>query len=268
MLKYYLLIVFFSLIAGVSQSQSPAAADTITTAVDSSLSVRDSNAADTGTQLTVQTGEDSVYLPIADSLFLDFYKPRLVPVAKLNKWKADPDYQYANDPAYWKKENIQPDDGSFWNFFHFRWVQWIFFIVVALVILLGIYMLARENNLKWFLRKTKDSVLTQTNSSASYKTNYEEAISENENRGNYRIAVRYLYLRLIHSVREKNKIPVRDSTTNAEMAEAFGVSPLAGEFRYLARAYEYVYYGDFFITGELFRDLKFRFESFQLKIDS
>ena len=95
---------------------------------------------------------------------------------------------------------------------------------------------------------------------------FDDAISKYQAEGNYRMAVRYMYLRLIHTVNARNIVHIGDSFTNSEMVRAFGSHPQASEFRFLATAYEYVYYGDFVMTPEIFEELKTRFDVFQQKL--
>ena len=97
---------------------------------------------------------------------------------------------------------------------------------------------------------------------------YDEAIRKYQAEGNYRFAIRYLFLRLIHSAMDKNIIQIRDSMTNTEIGRAFGQHPLASQFRYLATAYEYIYFGDFNLNKEVFDSLKTKFEVFQEKISA
>jgi hypothetical protein len=132
----------------------------------------------------------------------------------------------------------------------------------------GIFLLARENNFKWFSRRSDQSQQVESDSSGGGPVDYDEAIKKYQAEGNYRFAIRYLYLRLIHSASEKNVIQIRDSTTNAEIGRAFGQHPLALQFRYLATAYEYIYFGDFNLNKEIFDALKMKFEVFQEKLSA
>ena len=86
--------------------------------------------------------------------------------------------------------------------------------------------------------------------------------------GNYRFAIRYLFLRPISTAADKNIIQIHGSTTNAEIGRAFGQHPLAPQYRYLATAYEHVYFGDFNLNKEVFDLLRMRFEVFQEKISA
>jgi hypothetical protein len=263
MFKYFFSILFFIFFCGTGPGFSQAAADTIPTTVDSGGTVNADSTATTNVMPTGEENENSAYRPVRDSVFPDQYTLRQVSQAKLNKYLSDPDYAYANDPQYWKEDDVQQKPGSFWNFLNYKVFQWILFLGVLSLILYGIYHLARESNFRWFTRTPKRNNFTGKEPVSDEKVDYEEAIQKYQLEGNYRMAVRFMYLRLIHTASEKNFIQIRDSTSNAEITQAFGAHPQAAEFRFLATAYEYIFYGDFHPGQQLFEGLQTRFLAFQ-----
>jgi len=139
---------------------------------------------------------------------------------------------------------------------------------VIAVVMYGIFQLARENNFTWYNRRSKQSPEMEPDSVLQGSRNYDEAIRKYQAEGNYRFAIRYLFLRLIHTAADKNIIQIKDSATNSEIGRAFGQHPLASQYRYLATAYEYIYYGDFNLNKEIFDSLKMKFEIFQEKMST
>jgi hypothetical protein len=127
----------------------------------------------------------------------------------------------------------------------------------------GIFQLARENNFSWLARKPKLNPVGKGEQLPEEEIDIEKAILTCQAEGNFRMAVRFLYLRLIHTAREKTGIRFRDSSTNAEIMRAFGSHPKAAEFRWLATAYEYVFYGGFLPGPDLYDELKNKFDAFQ-----
>jgi len=190
---------------------------------------------------------------------------REIPARQVRKYLKDPDYAYANDPEYWKKD-IPPKPGAVNLMFNSPLFRWIIFSCVMAIVLFGIYQLGKENNFSWFTRNRKQNDSETTEQAKDERMDFEKAIRKYQDEKNYRLAIRYMYLRLIHTAREKEGIQFRDSSTNAEIARAFGSHPKAGEFRFLARAYEYIFYGDFIPDPELFNRLKIKFENFQQTI--
>jgi hypothetical protein len=129
-------------------------------------------------------------------------------------------------------------------------------------------MLAKENNFRWFSRRSEQSQGDDPNGLLPEAVNFDEEIIKYQSEGNYRFAIRYLFLRLIRSASERNIIQIRDSMTNTEIGRAFGQHPLASQFRYLAMAYEYIYFGEFNLNKEKFDSLKKKFDLFQEKISA
>jgi hypothetical protein len=241
--------------------------DSVSVQTDSSYSVADSSGIVSDATVTY-LNDDSLYRPVKDSSYLNTYALREVSHSKVNNYLTDPDYEYANDPEYWEKDKVQNNSGpsSFWNFLRNKTFQWVLFLGVIGVIIYGIFLLARENNFRWFSRISKQITEGEPDSLLRGPVDYDEAIRKYQAEGNYRFAIRYLFLRLIHSVADKNIIQIKDSTTNTEIGRAFGQHPLASQFRYLASAYEYVYFGEFNLNKEKFDSLKMKFELFQEKI--
>jgi hypothetical protein len=276
MFKYFFRIIFPFLVCVPVAVYAQAPTDTTVSIQDTVIVQTDSSASGPdSSDAAIQVGpaeinEDSMYMPVRDSAYLNAYGLREVPQSKVEKYLADRDYEYANDPAYWKKDKIQnsPGPSSFWNFMGNKVIQWILLLGVIAAIIYGLFLLARENNFRWFSRRSKQPQQIEPDSLLQGPVDYDEAIRKYQAEGNYRFAIRYLFLRLIHSATDKNIIQIRDSTTNADIWRAFGQHPLASQFRYLATAYEYIYFGDFNLNKEIFDSLKNKFEVFQEKISA
>jgi hypothetical protein len=243
--------------------------DSVLVETDSLSSVFDSSGVTMGSTVTY-AGEDSLYMPVKDSSYLNAYAPREVLQSKVSRYLADRDYEYANDPAYWKKDKIQNNSGPslFTRLARNKVFQWILFLLVIAVVIYGIFQLARENNFRWFSRQSEQRQEGESDSLLQGPENYDEVIRKYQAEGNYRFAIRYLFLRLIHSAADKNIIRIQDSTTNAQIGRAFSGHPLASQYQYLATAYEYIYFGDFNLNEEIYDSLKRKFELFQEKISS
>lgn len=211
---------------------------------------------------TAGISSDSLSMQVSDNGYLSSVSIREVPKKQVDSYLKNPDYAYANDPEYWKKQTPQ-EPGTFLRFLFSAPVRWIFFFGMIGIILFGIYQLARENNFRWLTREGKKNNFATDEQLSDEKMDYDQAIHRYQAEGNYRMAVRYMYLRLIRTAREKSGISFRDSSTNAEITRAFGNHPQAGEFRFLATAYEYIFYGGFLPEPELFNLLKNKFEVFQ-----
>ena len=270
---FFSILLIFLVSAGAVYSQVPTdsagSGDSVSAQSGSSSPVTDTSGV-AGDGTVTYTSDDSLYKPVEDSSYTSSFAPREVPQSKVNKYLADRDYEFANDPEYWKKDKTQDNTGPslFTRLLRNKIFQWALFLVVIAVVMYGIFQLARENNFTWYNRRSKQSQETEPDSVLQGSRNYDEAIRKYQAEGNYRFAIRYLFLRLIHTAADKNIIQIKDSATNSEIGRAFGQHPLASQYRYLATAYEYIYYGDFNLNKEIFDSLKMKFEIFQEKMST
>ncbi len=208
---------------------------------------------------------DSSYLPIAASPIIPA-DLRQVPDSILKTYRRDPDFAYANDPAYWKE--LPPAEPNLFerliDLLTSPVVRTSIFIIFLLLILYAIYRLARENSFTWFNRNIKrnNRELHAPEQAGPDPPDLDEAIRRCKEEGNFSLAVRYMYLKTIRMIFEKKDILVRTTSTNSEMAAAFQNPQQAKDFRFLARAYEYIFYGGFVPGAEQFSHLQEKFDDF------
>jgi hypothetical protein len=228
---------------------------------DTSLVVR-ANVIKSDSNSVSEVSYDSVYQPVPDSLFSPPGSIREVSKIQVNRYKNNPEYAYANDSEYWRKEP-PGDPGLLFRILSSQILRWIFFALIGGLILYGLYQLAREINFTLLIRTSRQKTQYTKQNLSEEKIDFDEMIRLNQTEGNYRMAIRYLYLRLIHILQEKTGISFRNSSTNAEISQAMGNHPETATFRWLATAYEYVFYGGFAPNQETYLDLKNKFESLQ-----
>jgi hypothetical protein len=232
---------------------------------DTSVTVRqDTSSSEPDSVSATEVSYDSIYLPLPDTLFSAPGSIREVSGKLVSRYKNNPEYAYANDAAYWRKEP-PTDPGLLLRILSSKALRWIFLTLFGGLILYGVYQLAIENNFTMLIRtRRKKAVFTELDLSEE-KIDYEENIRINQAEGNYRMAIRFLYLRLIYILREKKEISYLDSSTNADITHALRNHPEAVSFRRLATAYEYVFYGGFIPNQEMYFHLKNQFEALQKK---
>ncbi len=191
---------------------------------------------------------------------------RQVPDSIIKAYQRDPNFAYANDPAYWKE--LPPPEPDLFDklidFLFSKLARTCIFIIFLLLIVYAVYRLARENSFNWFSREMsrnqKEGEVADQEEQAPM--DLDEAIRRASEEENFSLAIRYMYLKAIRKIFEKKDIPVRTTSTNAEMAAAFQDPQLAKEFRWLATAYEYVFYGGFVPGPEQFGYLQEKFNAF------
>lgn len=227
-------------------------------AIDSAVTVSDSLSADS---------DDSLLVPVSDSIRYPG-QLRAVPRRLVDSLQRQPAFAYANDPEYWKKEvAAHPGFGnSLMRFLLSKAFRIIFLILLILLLAFGLYRLALENSFTWFNRSRKNTAEPNAQIESENDTDFDAAIQKEAAAGNYKMAVHYLYLKAIRLALEKDLIRIRSSSTNAEIINAFGNPQQANDFRYLATAYEYIFYGDFIPETAQFQAIRQRFNQFYQNI--
>jgi hypothetical protein len=269
MIKYLLsvILIFFLQVKESLFAQAPG--DSLTVTADSltyvdTLKVNEAeNPVD-----SIQTEEaipDSSYFPVTDSSYLFPDTVRKVSREQVRSYTLNPDYAYANDPEYWKNEK-PPESGIRLNFLRSPLLRWSVLLGVIALVLVGVYQLVKESSFSWLLRNPKHKKQVTAEALRDEDTDYEEAIRKYQEEGNFRMAVRYMYLRLIRKAKENDRFQIRDSSTNAEIVRVFQSQPFGNEFSSLTKAYEYIFYGGFLPKEELYGSLKTRFDDFQRKL--
>jgi hypothetical protein len=81
--------------------------------------------------------------------------------------------------------------------------------------------------------------------------------------GNYRLAVRYLYLQSLQRLSEKKFIEINSNKTNYEYVMEVRRHKFANEFASLTLQYEYVWYGEYPVDERLFEQIQGRFTQFK-----
>ena len=80
--------------------------------------------------------------------------------------------------------------------------------------------------------------------------------------GNYRLAVRYLYIQLLRRLSEKKFIEINRNKTNYEYVNEVRKHKFANEFASLTLQYEYVWYGEYPVDERLFEQIQTGFIQF------
>lgn len=126
------------------------------------------------------------------------------------------------------------------------WVSNLVLIAVALAaVIFGIKLLKRMRLPKRKRKKTR-LVLGEEVSAESTSRDLAEAGLTAARSGDFRLAVRKLYVSLLYELFERNLIELEDSATNHEyLTKVSGFGALVGPMRHLTERFDYVWYGMF-----------------------
>ena len=89
-----------------------------------------------------------------------------------------------------------------------------------------------------------------------------ELLQQAINRSEYRLAIRYLYLKALKDLAGKGFLEISPSKTNFQYVSEVSRRHFANEFASLTLKYEYVWYGNYSVDENLFRQIQTDFNLF------
>lgn len=142
----------------------------------------------------------------------------------------------------------------------------VFFWVMAIAFLIFIVYKLFFNQ-SFFRRDPKNILPAKVEISLPNNSlGFDELIAAAVEEGDFRLAVRYLYLKTVQQLNEKGVIHFSPDKTNNEYIQELINQPYYAGFLSLTMNYEYVWYGRFEITPELFELLRKEFILFYQKL--
>ena len=194
---------------------------------------------------------------------------RQVPDTVVRELKGRKEFEYANDPEYWtKKEEKKPRayrkgfGERFYDFFGNKNVRIIFYVLLALLFIFVLYRVILVNNL-YMSRRSRKLQEQEANFAESLEiSDPDERIKKAVADRNYRLAVRYQYLKTLQLLKEKGWIVMHAQATNHEYAMQMSKYKVANEFNYLTGIYDYVWYGEFELSEEQYGKANYYFTNF------
>lgn len=95
---------------------------------------------------------------------------------------------------------------------------------------------------------------------------YDTLISDAENRSDLNLATRYLFLKTLKTLSDKELIHFTAEKTNKEYIRELQQNYDSSEFQNLVRDYEYAWYGKFSVDKNKYENMKEAFTSFNQKV--
>jgi len=194
----------------------------------------------------------------------DTIELRQVPGNIIDSLKKDDAFWYA-DHVFEKKE-VKEKNYRLKN----PPLQWMNMttLLVILVLFLGI--------LAWYLFQNniigkRGSIGTEKKdediiSENIFEINYQKEIEKAIDAGDYRLAIRLMFLRLLKLLSQKKIIEYKQERTNFDYLSQLHSTKYYRDFFRLTRNYEYTWYGKFDINREAFGIIRNEFENFDHKL--
>jgi hypothetical protein len=190
---------------------------------------------------------------------------RFVPDSINKKMQQDDDFWYANEeikkPEY-KKSNYTPPGQQ-------RWLQTLLWLVIIGGFAAAIMWYLAGSNVGLFRRKNKliqntgeEDLVTED----IFAINYQKEIDKAEASGNYRLAIRLMFLKLLKNMAEKNIIRYKQDRTNLDYLMELHPTAYYNHFFRITRNYEYSWYGQFDVGEDAYRIIQDDFNQFNLQL--
>lgn len=260
---FLILLLLLTTFTVLAQNDSTVVADTSKVAIDSVL-VEDESDFD----YVIEDPRDTIMVAAPDDRSAQ--TTRYPDEARLRIYRLDRDYQYGDDVAppesligkflNWLFRKIGaflngPAYQSFWRY-----------VIMAAVAALVIYLAYKADYLGLMPsgvgnRSTLDY---QTLKEDIHAIDFPKEIETATVQGNYRLAVRLLYLQTLKQLADRQLIDWKPDKTNTQYAFELANQPFAPEFNALTRDFDYVWYGNFPVSKEQFEQLRGDYVAFAL----
>jgi len=142
-------------------------------------------------------------------------------------------------------------------------MQVILWIIAACFILFILYRLFLAQGV--FRRNRRDQADEGPGAETEQLTgesDYDQLIGLATRAGNYRLAVRYQYLKTLHGLAARDKLVLAPDKTNYQYVTEISDPASRKEFAGLTLGYEYVWYGEFEINETVYRKMEQGFMAF------
>lgn len=186
----------------------------------------------------------------------------------VRKMQADEDFWYANAIFEIKKKKENKNQGYIplgertW----FKTLIW-FIIIGGFATILVLYLASSDVGL---FRKKIITTSKQENEEEMpediFAINYQKEIDKAEMQGNYRLAVRLMFLKLLKTMSEKNVISYKQDKTNFDYLAQLHPTRYYKDFFRITRNYEYSWYGKFDVSEEAFSFIRQDVKQFEKQL--
>lgn len=204
---------------------------------------------------SLKTGEEKAFI----------FHTKKLPDSIIQELKKDPDYWYADLTPAERKEK-KPTQSTWLDSKIFKSLIWILVIMIFFIILL---LYIRVSSFRLFTNTGKSlqqddfDVREENIFSLDYSKNIQQAVAH----GDYRSAVRLLFLQTLKQMHEQGIIRYAPEATNAEYVRQIQAKPQYAGFHELSTVFDYAWYGNFPVGQEKFEHIQKRFLAFQNRIN-
>jgi len=189
-----------------------------------------------------------------------------------NEYSKDKNFQYdtkiVEKPSIWER---------FWN-----WVWGLYedllnavgeqtlnvimWVVIIAVILFFVFKVTKMNRLALFKDESRSASSYNITSEDIHSIPFDEAINEALNNGNYRLAIRLLYLQNLKLLADRNLIAWQPNKTNTDYWREITNESSKHVFKHVTNIFEYAWYGSHIVSRNDFTEMKDELTKFQNRL--
>lgn len=160
-----------------------------------------------------------------------------------------------------KSKKIKVPDSSFFSSL-FKLIIWIGAISLLAYLVYKLFL----SNSSMFSRNRKNYDTENIKVDEENPENPGALVEQAVREGNYRFAVRYLYLQTLMNLAEKKYVQTGSDKTNYQYVSELRNQPFVNEFSSLTLQYEYVWYGGYDLDEDIFDQIYLGFKNFNKTI--
>lgn len=234
--------------------------------------------------------ENSYFIDRSDTLSV---QQRTIPGQEIRKMKEDGDFWYTDADIKRKKskeqiayerehgqkgqkekdeqalkEQQQQQNGGYTPLGQRSWFQTFLWVIILAVFVIGLVIYFGGSNVGLFRKKNVrlGSTGEEEISEDIFAINYQKEIDKAAAQGNYRLAIRLLFLRLLKNMSEKSIIVYKQDKTNFDYLGELHPTNYYTNFFRITRNYEYSWYGHFMVSEDVYKIIRRDFDQFDKEL--
>jgi hypothetical protein len=228
----------------------------------------------TDTTITIEAIDNESEYDVEETFDQNYFLERSAFSSDSLSWRKIPDtivQHLKNDPDFWYADHVfrknEPRKRSGAGRKLLEVVLWM--IIIGGFAAFIMWYLA-NSNIGLFQKKNRAIAFEESEEETEdiFAINYQKEIDKALSNGNYRLAIRLMYLRLLRDLSQKNIIRYKHERTNFDYLLQLSSTSYYHDFFRVTRNYEYSWYGHFEVDKGKFDIIKSDFSSFERKINS
>lgn len=144
----------------------------------------------------------------------------------------------------------------------------IYFVLIAIALYIIIRLFVGHKASSFFTEKSKELAPLSFEEEHIEKIYLDDLIANALKQSDYRLAIRYMYLKILKDLSVKNLIDWHFEKTNIDYYNEISSPALQQNFKTVSYLYEHIWYGEFNVDGTSFNSAKKEFDDLKKMMDS